>query len=96
MQIFSSYYAQIFFLFLIFGIYFTSSLHYDLILLGTVRIFTAVGYFEAKMTIGAKLLFNFLLVFSVVMGSGLGGLTLLDHVSLGAKKLDPGKTDLIN
>lgn len=46
------------------------------------------------MTIGAKLLFNFLLVFSVVMGSGLG--RLLDPVSLGVKKLDPGKTDLIN
>lgn len=72
LQLFSSYYAQISFLFLTSGIYFTSSLHYDLILLDTVRIFTAIGYFQAKMTIGAKLLFNFLLVFSVFMGSGLG------------------------
>lgn len=91
---FNSYYAQIFFLFLIFGIYFTFSLHYDLILLDTVRIFTAVGYFQAKMTIGAKLLFNLLLAFSVVMGSGLGRLILLDHISLGAKGLDPGKKQI--
>lgn len=48
------------------------------------------------MTIGAKLLFNLLLAFSVVMGSGLGRLILLDHISLGGKGLDPGKTDLIN
>lgn len=48
------------------------------------------------MTTGAKLLFNFLLVFSVVMGSGLGRLILLGHVSLGGKGLDSGKTDSIN
>lgn len=96
LQLFNSYYARIFFIFLIFGVYFTFSLHYDLILLDTVRICTTVGYFQAKMTIGAKLLFNLLLAFSVVMGSGLGRLILSDHISLGAKGLDPGKTDLIN